>query len=113
MASRAASPTVAATGAAGNHAAATRTTVALGAAEIHRLGTAAKGHHQHNAVHLENLQQNKREANPRTIKSLKGLEPIFHFPHVLEPNRHWLCTNSGKSLRSVMDSKISQKQCQQ
>lgn len=52
---------------------ATAAAMAAATTGIRNLRTARHGHHQNNAIHRVNLQQTKREANPR--KKTKGLEP--------------------------------------
>ena len=59
---------------AGRHGmAAVRTSAPIATAEVNRLGAAAQGHHENNAVHFKNLQQQKEPTQSRTI--VKPMRP--------------------------------------
>src|SRR4029077_17964946 len=54
------------------------TTVARTTAKVRRLGAAAQGHHQHNAVHFEILQQ-KKGSQPTHYQKTTGPGALFAF----------------------------------
>jgi hypothetical protein len=55
------------------------TTVARTTAKVRRLGAAAQGHHQHNAVHFEILQQ-KKGSQPTHYQKTTGPGALLRFP---------------------------------